>query len=415
MTKLKTKFQDKNYMLQQVMEIGADVAQIKDVDLLLEKILTKAREITNADAGSIYTIEKDILNFRIAQNNTQQKLLPPGKKLIYNSFSIKIDNSTIAGYVANTGKILNISDVYLLDQSVPYSFGKKFDEQTNYRTKSMLTLPLKNHLGKIIGVLQIINALDDNGEPCEFDNEVLPIIEYFANSAAISLERAQMTREIILRMIKMAELRDPKETGAHVNRVAAYSIEIYENWALKNKIPLSEVERNRDVLRIAAMLHDVGKVGIDDAILKKNAKFTDDEYEIMKTHTILGARLFNELSSEVDIAAFDIALNHHEKWNGSGYPGFVDIATGKPLADKCASDGRPLGKKGNEIPLFARIVAIADVFDALTSARVYKKAWSEEETLNAIKADAGKHFDPELVEAFLETYDTIKFVMQKYQ
>ncbi|MBP7652036.1 HD domain-containing protein [Candidatus Dependentiae bacterium] len=402
-------------MLERLLEISAAVANFKDLDILLEKILSQAREIANADAGSIYIKEKNMLHFRVTQNDTLSKLLPQGKKLQYSYFSMEIDNSTISGYVANTGEILNIKDVYKLGKNVPYSFGKKYDEKTNYRTKSMLTIPLKTNIGQIVGVLQIINAKDKSGNCIPFSKSLIPVMEYFANSATISVERAKMTREIILRMIKMAELRDPKETGAHVNRVGAYAVEIYEKWALKRKIDLSEIERNRDILRIAAMLHDVGKVGISDIILKKESKFTPEEYDIMKKHTILGAKLFGELSSEIDIAACEIALNHHERWDGKGYPGYIDrLMEGDIQECNNIDDSIREGKKEKEIPLFARIVSIADVFDALASPRSYKQSWSEEEIIRAIKNGSGTQFDPELVDCFFETYDTIKTVQKRY-
>jgi len=119
----------------------------------------------------------------------------------------------------------------------------------------------------------------------------------------------------------MAEMRDPKETGAHVNRVASYSIEIYERGQEKEGIDEKEIAGKRDVLRMAAMLHDVGKVAISDVILKKPAKLTEDEYSIMKQHTVLGAELFLNGHSEFDKAAMEVSLNHHERWDGKGYPG----------------------------------------------------------------------------------------------
>ncbi len=140
-----------------------------------------------------------------------------------------------------------------------------------------------------------------------------------------------MMRAIMLRMIKMAELRDPKETGMHVNRVGAYSVELYERYALKRNIDKKEVQKNKDILRMSAMLHDVGKIGISDNILKKPAGLTAEEFAIMKTHTYIGAHLFHDKESEFDEMALTVALNHHEKWDGTGYPGFMDYMTLKPL------------------------------------------------------------------------------------
>ena len=212
----------------------------------------------------------------------------------------------------------------------------------------------------------------------------------------------------------MAELRDPKETGGHVNRVASYAVEIYDTWATKKGIPKEQIEKNKDLLRIAAMLHDVGKVAISDAILKKPARLTPEEYEIMKQHTYLGARLFADKHSDFDETAYIVALNHHEKWDGTGYPGYINPETGKPLPGYETADGKAQPKKGEEIHPFGRIVALCDVYDALSSKRVYKSAWNEEDVLAEIKKDSGKHFDPEMVEAFLFSLDVIKSISERY-
>lgn len=141
------------------------------------------------------------------------------------------------------------------------------------------------------------------------------------------------------------------------------------------------------------MLHDVGKVAISDKILKKPSKLDDEEYKIMKRHSKYGADLFDPDISDLDAMCHDIALNHHEKWNGTGYP---------------------KGLKENDIPFAARICAIADVFDALISKRVYKEGWNEEEVLEYIRNASGKDFDPELVEAFTQVYETVSAIRRKY-
>jgi HD-GYP domain-containing protein (c-di-GMP phosphodiesterase class II) len=148
-----------------------------------------------------------------------------------------------------------------------------------------------------------------------------------------------------------------------------------------------------DVLRIAAMLHDVGKIGIPDVILKKPAKLTDEEYEVMKTHTSLGADLFINIFNEVDQMSRDVAVCHHERWDGKGYP---------------------RGLAGENIPLAGRIVAIADVYDALMSKRVYKSAWDEEDVIKYLREQAGNQFDPELIDIFISVYDIIKAIRNRY-
>jgi HD-GYP domain-containing protein (c-di-GMP phosphodiesterase class II) len=396
-----------------IIRLGIEITQVKDLDVLLERILKEARLLVNADAGSIYVKEDDKLKFSYSQNDTLQ-LRQPGRKLIYATFKMPINNQSIAGYVANTGDLLNLQDAYKLPSTLPFSFNRKYDDLSGYRTQSMLTFPLKTNRGDTIGVLQLINAKNAKGTAVAFSKKDEPLILHFANMAAVAIERAQMTRAMILRTIRMAELRDPKETGAHVNRVAAYSVAIYEHWAAKRGVPHEALEKNRDILRMAAMLHDVGKVAIADAILKKPARLDDAEREIMKQHTYMGARLFTEQYSEFDDASSVVALNHHEKWDGTGYPGHINPFDAKVLPGYENSDGSPRPKKGEEIPVFGRLVALADVYDALSSKRAYKERWDEGLVLEELKVCSGTHFDPEMVETFFSCIDTIRNIAERY-
>ncbi len=404
---------DKN-ILTHIINLGQEITQVKDVDLLLEKILLESRSIVNADAGSIYVKQGDKLTFSHAQNDTLRKKLPPGKKLIYSTFSMPVDNRSIAGYVANTGETLNIPDVYAIDADVPYSFDPRYDRISEYKTKSMLSFALKTPQNDILGVLQLINAMDGDGTIIPFAHDDEPFIMHFANSAAIALERAQMTRALILRMLRMAEMRDPKETGAHVNRVGAFSAQIYEAWAAPQNIRQHEIDKTKDLLRMAAMLHDVGKVAISDLILKKPARLDVDEYEIMKQHTFLGARLFADSHSEFDRAAFHIALEHHERWDGGGYPGKVTFDRDSMISDYTIPSKKTDKKTGADIHLFGRIVAIADVYDALSSRRCYKDAWDESEVLATIREEEGRQFDPAMVDAFFEVIDVLRNIRTQY-
>jgi len=400
--------------LEALINLGVQLNQVADLDILMERILTEARRFVNAEAGSIYICEGDRLRFSYTQNAALQKKLAPGEKLIFSTFTLPVDRNSIAGWAASEGRPLNLPDVYEIPEGRSYRFSRQFDEASGYRTRSMLTLPLATTRSDVVGVLQIINAQDEHGLVVPFSAEDEKMMQSFAGTATVALERARMTRAIILRMIRMAELRDPKETGAHVNRVGAYSVEIYENWAKKNGWPEEDIEAKRDVFRMAAMLHDVGKVGISDAILKKPGRFTPEEFAIMKDHTVLGARLFIDKRSDFDDAASEVALTHHERWDGQGYPGHVDPATGLPLKDYVSVDGRPRGKSGEEIPLFGRIVAIADVYDALCSKRVYKPAWDESEALKIMEEGAGRQFDPELVSVFFDSLDMIHSLRNRY-
>lgn len=397
-----------------ITQISLDINEVKDVDLLLARILSNVRKFFNADAGSIYLKQGDQLKFSYTQNDTLQHRLAPGKKLIYDTFSIPINNKSIAGYVAKNLETINIPDVYQMGSSVPYTFDSNFDQLSDYKTTSMLAVPMTNQRGDVQGVMQIINAKDGKDEILSFSPSDEPLVMHFANSATLALERAQMTRNIILRMISMAEMRDPKETGAHVNRVGAMAVEIFEAWANKKDISVADMERQKDVLRMAAMLHDVGKVAISDLILKKPARLSVDEFETMKSHTFLGARLFRDIRSDFDEVAAEVALNHHEKWNGTGYPGHIDPITEKPIPGYEVGDNQPRPKRGEEIPLFGRIVAMADVYDALCSRRAYKEPWDENRIFEEIHRSSGKHFDPEIADAFFSCLDVLKSILKRY-
>ena len=393
--------------LQKIMEIERQLNEIQDVDVLLERILTETRHIVNADAGSIYVVEEDRIKIKYGQNDTHLKELAPGEKLPYSCFSFPINEKQICGYVASTGKSVNIKDCYEIPESEPYKFNKNSDIMTNYRTKSMYTFPLKNANGTILGVLQIINKLDENGQVISFDEEDELFIGHFAVSAVQALGHAYLTSNMVKRMLKMAEFRDPKETYPHVERVSSFAMEIYDRWAFNHNVPQAEVQKYRDNLKIAAKFHDVGKVGISDVILKKTfPRFTDEERNIMKGHTCIGAQLFEPIESSLDVMAQEIALHHHDRWDGgeNGYPGNVKLEDFS-IRDGVVPKAEPLA--GKDIPLSARIVAVADVFDALSHKRCYKESWSMDDSFEEIQNSAGSHFDPEVVYAFMQIKDRI--------
>lgn len=190
--------------------------------------------------------------------------------------------------------------------------------------------------------------------------------------------------QIVRRLGVAAEYRD-EETGLHIIRMSKMAVVIAKAIGLD--------EEQCDLLLNAAPMHDVGKIGIPDNILLKPGKFEPDEWKIMQTHAQIGADILSGDDSPLMVMAHDIALSHHEKWNGKGYPN---------------------GLKGEAIPLMGRITAIADVFDALTSKRPYKIAWTVEKSVDLIKEESGQHFDPKLVVAFLENLQEFVDIKEKY-
>lgn len=398
--------------LNRILEIDRDLDLIKDLDLLLERLLLLARREARADAGTVYICQGDELAFLHAQNDTFQAKLKPNEKLLYGYFTIPISDQSIAGFVAKHETLLNIPDMYAIDQAAPYSFDPSFDEKTGYKTVSSLTFPLISSDRRLLGVMQLLNAENIDGEFIPFREEDEPFFEIFARFGSKAIQRAQMTRNLLETITRFAGLRDPKETGAHVNRVGSFAMEIYEAWANRKGIDPERRDTYKDILRMAAMLHDIGKVGISDIILKKPTRLTDDEYRIMKSHTWLGARQFQD-ESELSFIAQQVALHHHENWDGTGYPGRVgDLSE----ADKYIENGVecPPGLVGEEIPIFARIVAIADVYDALSSARAYKPEWKESEVVASIRENAGRKFDPELVDVFLDVLPMLRNIRKRF-
>lgn len=202
------------------------------------------------------------------------------------------------------------------------------------------------------------------------------------------LERTRMLNEtqlqIVRRLGRAAEYRD-EETGLHIIRMSKIS------EVLARAVGMSDETCN--LLLNASPMHDIGKIGIPDQILLKPGKFEAEEWEIMKKHAQIGADILSGDNSELIQMAYEIALTHHEKWNGSGYPN---------------------GLSGEKIPLVGRITALADVFDALVSVRPYKKAWSNEDALELIRSESGEHFDPKLVELFFENLDVILAIEEDY-
>ncbi|QYJ74865.1 HD domain-containing phosphohydrolase [Shewanella sp. FJAT-52076] len=201
----------------------------------------------------------------------------------------------------------------------------------------------------------------------------------------VQAEELKVTRlKIIQRLGRAAEFKD-NETGMHVMRMSHYAKVLARAYGLG--------ESHADMLLHAAPMHDIGKIGIADHILLKPGKLTEEEFEVMKTHPQIGADIIGEDDSVLMQMARTVALTHHEKWDGSGYPN---------------------GLSGEAIPVEGRIVAIADVFDALTSDRPYKKAWSIEDTLRLMREQKGRHFEPLLVELLEQHLDTILDIKQTF-
>ena len=388
------------------------LSKVTDVDLLLTKILNSALDFSKCEAGSIWIMDQGQLALWYARNLVLEARVQGTRGGIVNA-RIPISSKSIAGHCALTMKQVVLDDVYHLPDDSPFQFDQSFDQKIGFRTRCMISIPLLGAQGSVLGVMQLINP-DDHETVTN-----APIVDRTSDFAILAgqvLERANNARDLLMRLVRTAEVRDPHETGMHVQRVSGVACHLYKILADKSKMPPHVRDQNISVLRVAAFLHDIGKVGIPDAILKKPGKLDETEYNLMKWHTVIGAKLFDDSESALEKAASDVALHHQERWDGTGYPGAVDLsALGTTLDELKDIKHLTVGLKGEETSLFARLVGIADVFDALASQRAYKEPWTDEQIVSEISKTAGSHFDPEIVQIFVENYADLKAIRERFQ
>lgn len=296
------------------------------------------------------------------------------------------------------------SDLILLDLNMPELDGYGVMEQLNTLTEGSLPPILvltAQHMQSYRQRAFDSGALDYVTKPFDADEllsrvrnmlEIQMSQKYMRHQNDILekkvLERTQAIHDtrlqIVRRLGRAAEYRD-NETGLHIIRMSKMAVVIAKAAGMDDE--------KCDLLLNAAPMHDIGKIGIPDYILLKPGKLDPDEWGVMQTHAQIGADILSGDDSDLMIMAHDIAVSHHEKWDGNGYPN---------------------GLKGDTIPIAGRITALADVFDALTSERPYKKAWAIQDAVNLITEESGKHFDPRLVDLFLENLSEIVAIKNKY-
>lgn len=338
--------------LMHLLEITQQLTAETDLDRLLNLIVTRTTQLLDADRTTMYLLDQETgeLWSKIAEG-TMTIRLPLGHGL--------------AGYVAQTGEVINITDV----QNDP-RHAARFEKLTGYRVHTMLAAPMRDRAGHVIGVIQVLNKRD--GVFTSRDEEVITAL---ASSAAIALENARlhtqvqrMLDSVIATLSAVIDARDKQMTG-HSQRLTDYAMAIAQRMGL----PAERIE----VIRIAGLLHDVGKIGVPEAILTKRNELTPAEKIIMRDHAQLTYKILSTINFSDNLRDVPrIAAHHHERLDGSGYP---------------------LGLKGEEIPLESRILAVVDVFDALTTPRYYREPMSDQEALAELEKGAGKLFDARVV------------------
>ncbi len=296
----------------------------------------------------------------------------------------------------------HVPDLIVTDYMMPVLDGLEFTRRFRERHPEIPVLMVTaNHETELrhqalqIGITDFLNKPLDNTEFLARARNMLALrnshrqlsdrAAWLAEEVDKATRQLQaQARETIFCLTKAAEYRDP-ETGGHILRMAHYSRHIAHQLGLD--------VAQQELLLEAAPMHDIGKVGTPDMILLKPGKLTEEEFTIMKQHAVIGYEVLNASSSPLLKTAAQIARSHHEKFDGSGYP---------------------QGLRGEDIPLFGRIVAVADVFDALTSDRPYKPAWQVEAAGDFIRTHSGTHFDPVCVEAFFRDFDGILAIKARY-
>lgn len=347
--------------LKKILEFSAIINSSLEIEEIRKRTIEALVELTNSEAGSLllYDENTEELYFDVAIGKKADKIKTIRLKL----------GQGIAGWVAQHREVLIINDV----QKDPRFF-KKADEKSGFITKTMTCVPVLSK-DKLIGVLQVINKIE--GLFTEYDAELLKSL---ANQVAVAIENAKLYNElketfyeIVFALADTIEKRDPY-TGGHTKRVMDYCIAIGKKMGLDK----NELEK----LKLAAILHDIGKIGIRDSVLLKEGKLTDEEFVLIKKHALFGAEILQHVK-KLEVILPGVKY-HHENFDGSGYPEKL---------------------KGEQIPLIARIIAVADTFDAMTTDRPYRRGLFFEEALLELKKKEGTQFDPKVVEAFIKVFE----------
>ena len=348
-----------------LVKIGQSVSAETNIDELIRVIAEETKEAIQADRCTVFLYDK--------KNNE-----------LWSKVALGMENSEIrfpadkglAGHCVKTGETINIKDAYNDSR-----FNPEVDNKTGYKTKTILCMPIKNLQNEIVGAFQVLNKLD--GYFTDEDEDLLVAI---GSSAGIALENAQLfkTQQKMLEEQKVVfesfietlaasiDARD-KITAGHSSRVRMYSSLIAKKMGL--------TDREVEIIEKAATLHDIGKIGIRDSVLQKEGRLTDEEYKHIQSHVVITHDILQKIHMSDDFKKVtEIACSHHERFDGNGYYRSLH---------------------GADIPLGGRILAVSDVFDAITSKRHYRDKMPIVKVMDILKQDSGTHFDGSVVEVFM--------------
>ena len=349
-------------------EVGTLLNSTLDQNVVRKMAMEAITRLMNAEVGSLLLVddENKELYFEVALGDKGERV---------KEIRLKIGEG-IAGWVAEHGKSLLLQDV----RKDP-RFYKSADQKTEFVTRDMVCVPVKVK-DKVIGVLQAINRAEG-----VFTEDDVELFQLFSNQVAIALDNARLYEEIRETFFATAEAlaeaiekRDPY-TGGHTKRVV--------NYCLVAAKYLNLTPEELEILKLSAILHDVGKIGVEDRILRKPGNLDDEEAKIMKMHPLLGAEIMRHIRQLKDLIPG--MLHHHERPDGKGYPE---------------------GLKGMDIPIVARIISAADTYDAMTTNRPYRKGLSRQTAIDEIKKEAGTQFDKEVAEAFVKAFEAGEIEMK---
>lgn len=353
----------KVYELESLIEISQIVNSTLHLKELLPLIMELTTKLMKAEASSLMLIDEEHFVFEVAIGEKKEEL----KKI---RFPI---TEGVAGWVVENKCPISIPDVHKDSR-----FSPKVDEKIKFVTKSILCVPLSIK-DKIIGVVEAINKIGDDG----FSQDDLELLQAMANQEAIAIENARLYEDLkdlffnsIKALVTTIEAKDPYTHG-HSERVMKYSQAVAQELNLSND--------EKETIGLAGLLHDIGKIGIDEAIIRKSGRLTGEEFAQIMKHPEIGAGIIRPIKQLQHILTG--VWQHHERYDGRGYPNKL---------------------KGEDISLTGRILAVADTYDAMTSDRPYRNGLPDQRALDEIKEHAGSQFDPRVAGAFLKAYENEK-------